>query len=105
MQPLQAVSNHTKEYAMAETQQTKGLEGVVVASSSLSLVEGTEGHLSYRGYSIDDLAQHATFEEIVYLLWYGELPTGDQLSNFSARLASQRELPAGAMRLLRDLPK
>ncbi len=90
---------------MAETQQTKGLEGVVVASSSLSLVEGTEGRLSYRGYSIDDLAQHATFEEVVYLLWYGELPTESQLTDFNARLVAQRELPAGAMRLLRDLPK
>ncbi len=90
---------------MAETQQTKGLEGVVVASSSLSLVEGTEGRLSYRGYSIDDLAQHATFEEVVYLLWYGELPTEAQLAEFNSKLVAQRELPAGAMRLLRDLPK
>ncbi len=90
---------------MAETQQAKGLEGVVVANSSLSLVEGTAGRLSYRGYSIDDLAQHATFEEVVYLLWYGELPTGSQLAAFNARLVAQRELPAGALRLLRDLPK
>ncbi len=89
---------------MAETQ-GKGLEGVVVASSSLSLVEGTEGRLSYRGYSIDDLAQHATFEEIVYLLWYGELPTESQLAEFNSKLVAQRELPAGAMRLLHDLPK
>lgn len=90
---------------MAESQSGKGLEGVVVASSSLSLVEGTEGRLSYRGYSIDDLAQHATFEEIVYLLWYGELPTGDQLADLNARLVAQRALPGGALRLLRDLPK
>jgi citrate synthase len=81
---------------MAETQQAKGLEGVVVANSSLSLVEGTEGRLSYRGYSIDDLAQHATFEEVVYLLWYGELPVGDQLAAFNARLVAQRALPEGA---------
>ena len=57
--------------------QARGLEGVVVTSSDLSLVEGTIGRLSYRGYNIDDLAEKSSFEEVTYLLWYGELPTRD----------------------------
>ena len=89
---------------MTNTQQAKGLEGVVVADSSLGLVEGTEGRLSYRGYNIDDLAEKATFEEVVYLLWYGELPNAGELQAFQDRLAAARPLPDAAMRLLRDLP-
>ena len=89
---------------MTNTQQAKGLEGVVVADSSLGLVEGTEGRLSYRGYNIDDLAEKATFEEVVHLLWYGELPNGEQLQTFQAQLAAARALPDAAMRLVRDLP-
>jgi len=51
-----------------------GLEGIVAAQSSLSDVNGEEGKLIYAGYDIHDLAQHATFEEVVYLLWNGKLP-------------------------------
>src|SRR5215212_1743817 len=89
---------------MTNPQQAKGLEGVVVANSSLGLVEGTEGRLSYRGYNIDDLAQKATFEEVVYLLWYGELPNAGQLQAFHEKLAAARTLPEPAQRLLHDLP-
>ena len=91
---------------MTSTQptQAKGLEGVVVANSSLSLVEGTEGRLSYRGYSIDDLATHSSFEEVVYLLWNGHLPTKAQFQDFEARLAEACPLPDGALRILHDLP-
>jgi citrate synthase len=89
---------------MTATQQVKGLEGVVVATSTLSLVEGTEGRLSYRGYDIHDLAEQATFEEVTYLLWYGELPTPAQLVEFGQRLAPKRGLPDAALRILRDLP-
>ena len=60
---------------MADAQRSKGLEGVVVGSSSISLVEGTEGRLSYRGYRIQDLADDSSFEEVFYLLINGELPT------------------------------
>ncbi len=82
----------------------KGLEGVIAGTSGLSLVEGDVGRLSYRGYNIDDLVDHSSFEEVTYLLWYGELPTADQLKAFDAKLRAQRTLPAEAERVLRALP-
>jgi len=84
--------------------QAKGLEGVVVGTSALSLVEGDIGRLSYRGYNIDDLAENSSFEEVTYLLWYGELPTAAQLADFSGRLKAQRGLPDLAGKILRTLP-
>ena len=58
----------------------KGLEGVLVAESSLSDIDGDAGRLIYRGYDIEDLARGASYEEVLYLLWNGELPTADQLA-------------------------
>lgn len=84
--------------------QAKGLEGVVVGSSALSNVEGDIGRLSYRGYNIDDLAEQSSFEEVVYLLWYGELPTAAQLAEFSGKLRAARPLPALALTILHALP-
>ena len=52
-----------------------GLEGIVAAQSAISDVNGIEGRLVYQGYDIHDLAEHATFEEVTYLLWNGRLPT------------------------------
>jgi citrate synthase len=78
---------------MAETEEVrKGLEGVVVAESSLSYIDGDEGELIYRGYSIEDLAREASFEEVVYLLWHGELPTPAILEGFADAMATQRSL-------------
>ncbi|MFQ3318365.1 MAG: citrate synthase [Natronomonas sp.] len=81
----------------------KGLEGVLVAESSLSYIDGDEGKLVYRGYTIDDLARNASFEEVVYLLWHGELPTADELEAFKASMAEERHLDDGVHRLVRDL--
>ncbi len=75
-----------------------------MTSSRLSNVEGTEGRLSYRGYSIDDLAEHSSFEEVAYLLWFGELPTTEQLITFSAEMRAGRELPDLAWHVLKLLP-
>lgn len=72
---------------------TEGLEGVVVASTEMSDVDGLEGRLTVRGYDLEELAGHITFEEVAYLLWHGELPTADELSRFQADLASHRDLP------------
>ena len=83
---------------------TKGLQGIVAAQTAKSLVMGEVGRLLYAGYSIRDLAEHATFEEAVYLLWHGELPTPDQLGNLKARLAAERELPQAVVATLRALP-
>jgi len=79
----------------------EGLEGVVAARTGLSLIDGEKGRLSYRGYSIHDLADHSTFEESVHLLWYGELPTRSQLAQTRDGLAAQRALHPDALDILR----
>ncbi len=82
-----------------------GLEGVVIAHSEISHVNGEVGSLSYRGLDIGDLARHSTFEETVYLLWLGYLPDQEQLSAFGAALAAERTLDASILTLLTSLPR
>ena len=77
-----------------------GLENVVVASTSISDVNGQIGQLLYRGYDIRDLARESTFEEVVWLLWHGELPTAAELSCFRDELAKNRPLPDGTAKLV-----
>jgi citrate synthase len=81
----------------------KGLEGVLVAESGLSYIDGDEGKLVYRGYEIDDLARNASFEEVLCLLWHGELPAAGDLSTFKASMAEERTLDDGIHRLVREL--
>src|SRR5690349_21049800 len=87
-----------------ETEIVRGLENVVVASTGLSAIDGTAGRLSYAGYDIHDLAERATFEEVFHLLWYGELPTPQQLRDFSAHLAAERRLSDEELALARNAP-
>jgi len=81
----------------------KGLEGVLVAESSLSYIGGDAGELVYRGYTIDDLARNASFEEVLYLLWHGELPTASELAEFKSAMAEERHLDDGVTRLVHEL--
>jgi citrate synthase len=83
---------------------SKGLEGVVVAQTRLSRIDGQAGELIYGGYDIDDLARNATFEEVCYLLWNGALPNREQLSGLEAQLAAERPLSGGMLELLRSFP-
>ncbi len=69
-----------------------GLEGVYIAESGISKVDGTLGRLYYRGYSIDTLAQNSSFEEVCYLLLYGKLPTEDQLNDLDKKLKKERAI-------------
>lgn len=69
----------------------KGLEGILACSSSISTIDGTT--LRYRGYTIEDLAANATFEEVIHLLWFGSLPTSDQLRALNDQLAAGMTLP------------
>ncbi len=80
------------------------LKGVIAAPTAICTIDGTEGRLIYRGYSIEDLTSGATFEETVYLLWEGELPTRSQLEPFKQRLAQGRALPAPVIEHLRMIP-
>ncbi|AXR77096.1 citrate synthase [Natrarchaeobaculum sulfurireducens] len=70
----------------------KGLEGVLVAESELSSIDGDAGRLIYRGYSIEELAEGASYEEVVYLLWHGRLPTEDELESFVESINEEREV-------------
>ncbi len=71
----------------------RGLQGVYFDRSETTFIDGKEGVLEYRGYSIHDLAAQSTFEETSYLLLYGDLPTQSQLDEFDAQLKASRELP------------
>ena len=83
---------------------SQGLEGVVVLESKICFVDGLEGRLLYEGYNIHDLAEHATFEEVAYLLWHGDLPTKDQLDRLNLDLAAARALPEPVMALMKAFP-
>jgi citrate synthase len=83
----------------------KGLEGVLAATSSICSVDGLEGKLTYRGIDIRILAEKSTFEEVVYFLWHGRLPTRAELDALSAQLKSCRELPPPVLAALRAWPK
>ena len=84
---------------------TKGLEGVVAATSSICYIDGDRGILAYRGYDIHDLADFSTFEETCYLLWYGKLPSRDELKTFRAQLASERKLDPAILKWMKEIPK
>jgi len=80
----------------------EGLEGVVAASTRLSLVDGAAGRLILAGYPMEEIAPRARFEELVHLLWYGELPNRQQLKELRLRLAARRRLPVATSNLLRE---
>ncbi len=82
----------------------KGLEGVVVADTRLSKVFGDIGKLIYVGYDIRDLAAHASFEEVVFLLWYGKLPTQTQLAQLQERLHAEAALHPSILQALKSYP-
>jgi citrate synthase len=85
----------------------EGLEDVVVGSSEICFIDGREGRLLYRGYDVDELVQHSTFEEVVYLLWYGSLPSRKDLEAHVKALSASanRRLPPRFVTILRALPK
>lgn len=82
-----------------------GLEDTVATSSAICYLDGDRGVLAYCGYDIHDLARHATFEEVCYLLWHRRLPTRAELGDLQSQLAAGRELPEPIIRLMRSLPK
>ncbi|MEO8097172.1 MAG: citrate synthase [Acidobacteriota bacterium] len=82
-----------------------GLEGVVATQSRLCYIDGDAGLLSYQGFRIETLAENATFEEVVYLLWHGKLPTASQLTELKSALVANRELPDAVVAFLQGVPK
>ena len=87
------------------TQAPKGLEGVVATNSSICYIDGDQGVLAYRGIDIHELADHSTFEETCYLLWFGKLPNRSELKELHERLAAERKLDAAILDLLRSAPR
>ncbi|WP_396610717.1 citrate synthase [Haloferax sp. S1W] len=81
----------------------RGLEGVLVTESELSFIDGDAGQLIYRGYSIEDLARDASYEEVLYLLWHGKLPNSEELDDFSTDLAAHRSVDDGILDVAREL--
>ncbi len=71
----------------------KGLEGVIARETTKSYVDGQNGRLYYHGIPIEQLAEHSTFEEVFYLLFYDRLPTEEELRTFKARMVQYREIP------------
>ena len=82
-----------------------GLEGVVAAESSICFIDGDAGILSYQGYNIHTLAENATFEEVIYLLWHGRLPKQAELDELKARLVEFRPLPPQVVEFVRSVPE
>lgn len=71
----------------------KGLEGVIVASTELTKIDGQAGRLIYRGYDATELAGNVSYESVAHLLWFGQLPTAAQLSELKGKFAANRGLP------------
>ncbi len=80
----------------------EGLEGVVAASSRLSLVDGAAGRLILAGYAVEEIAPQASFEEMAHLLWTGRLPNAQELKSLTSTLALRRRLPSATLALMRE---
>src|SRR5438034_10947108 len=91
---------HLSEPFMSETY-SPGLEGVIAGKTSISTVETG---LTYRGYAIEDLAEHSTYEEVAYLILYGELPTAQQAAAFRRRLGAAALVAPEIIETLRHIP-
>jgi citrate synthase len=81
-----------------------GLDGIKVARTALSSVDGERGVLKYRGYNIDDWVNKATFEEVAHLMWYGDWPTREQLDGLNEKLDTRRPLTRDVEAVLKALP-
>src|SRR5215469_15825709 len=98
---------HLSEKPMSSvtTHAPKGLEGVVATTSKICYIDGERGVLAYRGIDIHELADHSSFEETCYLLWYGKLPDELELKKLRQQLASERKIDSALGDFLRNSPK
>jgi citrate synthase len=91
--------------SVTSTPVVKGLEGIVATNSSICYIDGDRGVLAYRGIDIHELADHSTFEETCYLLWFGRLPNRSELKDLQERLARERQLDPAIIQFLRTVPE
>src|SRR5260370_34125266 len=82
-----------------------GLEGIIGTDSRLCYIDGDAGILSYQGFRIETLAENATFEEVIFLLWKGRLPKQAELDELKTALVAHRKLPAAVEAFLAGRPK
>src|SRR5437773_5357467 len=84
-----------------------GLEDVVVSTSDICFIDGREGRLVYRGFDVNDLVEHSSFEEVIFLLWHVGLPSKKELVAHTKALTptSTRRLPPAPLAFLSALPK
>ncbi|MGW4324425.1 bifunctional 2-methylcitrate synthase/citrate synthase [Nocardia sp. NPDC004573] len=87
------------------TEIKKGLAGVVADTTAVSKVVPETNSLTYRGYAVPDLARHCGFEEVAYLLWYGELPDAAQLELLCRRERAQRRIDRSVLSLIEKMPE
>src|SRR6185503_4706106 len=88
-----------------DTKPKAGLEDTVATTSAICYLDGDRGVLAYCGYDIHELARHATFEEVCYLLWHRRLPNRAELGDLQSQLIAARPLPEAILRLMRTLPR
>lgn len=81
-----------------------GLEGIIASKTAISYIDGQNGRLIYQGVNINQLAELSTFEETVYLLWHGQLPTTQQLAELDTELKANRAIPDELVHMLHQLP-
>lgn len=89
---------------MSADEVKSGLDGIKVARTALSSVDGENGILKYRGYNLNDWVNKATFEEVAHLMWYGAWPTRSELDALNEKLDSHRKLPDSILEAIRLLP-
>ena len=83
----------------------RGLEGVIATDTRICDLDGVNGVLAYCGYDVPEMVRKkVTFEEIIYLLWHGELPTRERLEGFDQALKAERALSPGMLRALKQIP-
>ncbi|MCL4382030.1 hypothetical protein M1614_03575, partial [Candidatus Marsarchaeota archaeon] len=99
------INKVTKEQSDFSVKINYGLEGAYFTESKICKVDGVNGKLYYRGYSIEELASHSNFEEVSFLLLNGKLPRKDELEEFSANLKKERELPKEIVHIIKNITK
>ncbi len=97
--------SQVQEFDEPEVRVKKGLEGVVIDTTTISKVMPESNSLTYRGYAVQDLSENCSFEEVAYLLWKGELPNAAQLKEFQARERSLRALSPDLLAVIGKYPK
>lgn len=83
----------------------RGLEGAITNITKIGYVDGDAGHLIYRGYTVSDLCDHCTYDEVAYLLIFGKLPNRSELTAFRKRLGDNGDLPQPIIRFIESMPK